>query len=186
MSDIIRKNCLNVCLLLCFSGTLPVYAHSFEKQAVLAVLTLNLARFTTWPESVFDRENPILNLCVVGDNIVQLSFAIINNKRINNKTLHVINLSRLRHLSQCHLIYLSHLEHKRLRQVILELKYMPILTIGENSRFIKEGGMVALDKIQGKIQLNINLPIIKQSGLIISSRILKLATIHHFSYSVHK
>ena len=186
MPDIIRKNGLFLCMLFFISGTLPAYAQSFEKQTVLAVLTLNLARFTTWPDEVFNRETPVLNLCVIGNSIVQLSFAKIDKKRINIKTLRVINLSRLRNLSQCHLIYISQMDRKVLMQVLLELKNRPILTVGENSQFIKAGGMIGLVKINGKIQLNINLSIVKKSGLVVSSRILKLATIHHFSFPVHE
>jgi len=171
-------------LLPSFGGMHMVYAQPAEKHAVLAVLTLNLARFTDWPEAVFDNASPVLHMCVIGNNVVQQSFAKIDNKHINNKSVHIINLSRLRNLSQCHLIYISELEHKTQIQVLLELKNMPILTVGENMQFIKDGGMIAIEKVAGKMQLNINLSIIKQSGLVVSSRILKLAKIYHPPYPV--
>lgn len=145
---------------------------------MLAVLTLNLARFTSWPETAFNSEHAELNLCVIGNNVVQQSFVKIDNKRINTKTLHIINISRLRNLSLCHLIYVSELERKVLVQVFLELKNSPILTVGENMQFIQEGGMVALEKINGKMQININLSSVKKSGLVVSSRLLSLAKIY--------
>ncbi len=169
-----------LCLLLCFSSMASVHARSVEKQAVLAALSLNLARFTTWPE----RKTPALNLCVIGDNVVQESFATMDNKTINGKALRVINRSRLRYLSQCQLLYVSTLKRNVLRQVLVELKYQPILTVGENKEFLKAGGMVGLENLDGKMQININLPAVEESDLVMSSRILKLANIFEFSNPV--
>ncbi len=153
-----------------------VHARSVEKQAVLAALSLNLAQFTTWPE----RKNPAIYFCVIGDNVVQEPFANMNNKTIHNKALRIINRSRLRYLSQCQLLYVSVLKRNVLRQVLLELRDLPILTVGENMEFLKAGGMVGLENIDGKMQININLPAIEQSDLVMSSRILKLANIFEF------
>ena len=172
----IKKPGIIFCLLLCFSSMAPVHARSVEKQAVLATLTLNLARFTTWPE----RKTPALNLCVIGDNVVQESFANMDNKTINGKALRILNRTRLRYLSQCQLLYISALDRNVLRQVFVELKYQPILTVAENMEFLEAGCMVALKNIDGKMQININLPAIEQSDLVMSSRILKLANMFEF------
>jgi len=177
----IKKPGVILCLLLYFSSIASVQARSVEKQAVLTALSINLARFTTWPE----RKNPALNLCVIGDNVVQESFADMNSITINNKTLRILNRSRLRYLSQCQLLYVSALKPTVLRQVLVELKYYPILTIGEDMAFLKAGGMIGLEKLNGKMQLNINLSVIKQSELVVSSRILKLANIFEFPNAIN-
>jgi hypothetical protein len=172
-----KKVVFIVCVLLFFSRHVPIHSRSIEKQAVLAVLTLNLARYTRWPERVFSKDIPLLNLCVIGDNVVQASFVDLDNTSIKGKTLRILNRTRLRNLAECHLIYVSELERRDLKQALLEVIGRPVLTVGEDSAFLKARGMVSLEKINGKIQLSINLPIVKQSGLVISSRILKLATI---------
>lgn len=182
MMGAVKKPGVILCLLLCFSSIAPVHARSVEKQAVLAALSLNLARFTTWPE----RKNPSLNLCVIGDNIVQESFANMDNKTINGKALRILNRTRLRYLPQCQLLYVSTLDRNVLRQVLVELKYHSILTVGENMEFLKAGGMVGLENIDGKMQININLPAIEESDLVMSSRILKLANIFEFPNAINK
>ncbi len=167
-------------ILLFFSSTASVWSGPVEKQAVLAALTLNVARFTRWPEFVFSVTPDTLNLCVFGDNVVQQSFNNIENKIINNKTIHIINISRLRNLNRCQLLYLSNLNRNKLIPLLVELKGKAILTVGENMRFLQAGGMVGLEKIKGKIQLSINLSMVKNAKLVISSRILKLANIVDF------
>ena len=154
-----------------------VQSQSVEKQAVLAVLTLNIARFTSWPEASLNDTKTSLDLCVFGDNIIQQSFETINNKKAKNKTIHIINLSRLRNLHQCQLLYINNLHRSRLIPLLQELKNQPILTIGESIEFVKAGGMIGLENTKGKIQLIINLPSLKQANLVISSRLLKLARI---------
>lgn len=176
---------ISFCLLLAMSSIGSVWSRSVETQTVLAVLTLNVARFTSWPELAADNAAADLNLCVFGNNVVQQSFASIDNKVINNKSIHIINLSRLRNLGQCQLLYLSGLSRSRLIPLLREMKGHPILTVGENREFLQAGGMVGLEKINGKIQLAINLPVVKQSQLVISSRLLKLAKIVDFSSSTH-
>ena len=171
------------CILLFYSNLNQVWSQSIEKQTVLAVLTLNVARFTHWPENTFKHDKNTLNLCVFGNNIVQQSFEDFDNKVINNKTIHIINLSRLRNLNRCQLLYLSEPDRNILIALLEELKAYPVLTVGENMSFLQAGGMVGLEQINGKIQLNINLPRIKQSELVISSRLLKLANIVDFPHS---
>lgn len=157
-------------------------AKSVDKQTVLAALTLNIARFTGWPEDIFDWKAPSIKLCVIGDNVVQESFAGMESQTINGKVVQILNRSRLRNLTQCQVLYISGLERNTLLQVLLDLKNQPVLTVGDELEFIRAGGMIALEKMDGKMQLNINLPIVKQSDLVVSSRILKLAKIFDFPY----
>lgn len=179
MSLSLRKQLAIICLCLLLNSSLSVEANVADKQSILSALTLNIARFTTWPKNTFDAHNATINLCVIGDNTVQESFLKMTNKRINGKTLHISDHSRLRNLSTCQIIYISGLSQSTLHQVLLNLKSLPILTVGENLNFIHAGGMVSLEKKSEKMQLLINLPISKRANLVISSRILKLATIFY-------
>jgi len=165
-----------------------VFSRSVEKQSVLAVITLNIARFTIWPEYVFDNARVTLNMCIFGDNVIHQAFENIDNKVINSNstTINIINLSKLRNLDRCQLLYLGEqLNRNKLTSLLMELKTQPILTIGETMVFIQAGGMVRLENNNGKIQLTINLPRVKQAQLIISSRLLKLAKIVDFPLSDH-
>ena len=174
-------------LLLINSGIDQVFSRSVEKQSVLAVLTLNIARFTIWPEFIFNNTESTLNMCIYGDNVIHQAFESIDNKVINNNstTINIINLSKLHNLNRCQLLYLGELKQNKLAHLLIELKTQPILTIGETMAFIQAGGMIRLENNKGKIQLTINLPRVKQAQLIISSRLLKLAKIVNAPLSDH-
>jgi hypothetical protein len=153
------------------------WSRSVEKQTVLAVLTLNIARFSQWPDQTHLAEQDELNLCIVGNNIVQQAFLRINKKQANDKIINVIGLSRLTRLKQCHLLYLTDVSKSRLTVLLMELQGKPILTLGESEDFLKMGGMIALLQNNGKMQIMVNLPRVKQAGLVINSSLLKLSKI---------
>lgn len=180
-----KTRSLIIYLLILFSSFISVHSRSVDKQTVLAALTLNIARFTSWPEHSFINHENTLNLCVFGGNLIQQAFKNIDNKVINNKTIDIINVSRLRNLTRCQLLYLSELDQNKLLPLLLELKGQPILTVGEDISFLQSGGMIGLEQINGKMQLNVNLPLIKPSKLVISSRLLKLSNIVNFPLSTH-
>ena len=93
---------LGFCLL--FNPLPQMAAQSLEEQTVLAALALNIVRFTTWPAEA--QINESIALCVVGDNVVQQSFASLDHKAVGDRTLKVINLSRLRNFEAGHVIYI--------------------------------------------------------------------------------
>ncbi len=176
MLNINSKKTAILWALLCFGLLKPLYAKPVDKQSLLAALTLNLARFTTWPDLV----NPILNVCVIGNNVVQASFSNLNVKTINGKQVRFLNRSRLRPLEHCQVIYFGDLKKNLVRQALISIMGQNALTIGEGVEFLKAGGMVSLEQQGGKMQLNINLSAVQQTGLVVSSRILNLATIFEF------
>lgn len=152
-------------------------AQSLEEQTVLAALALNIVRFTTWPVEAQAQMKESIELCVVGDNMVQQSFAGIDHKAVGNKTLRIVNLSRLRNFEECQVLYVSDLKQNVLLQVFVEIKKQPLLTIGEGYDFAAQGGMVGLENVDGKITLHVNLPVVGESNLNVSARLLKLAKI---------
>ncbi len=174
------------CSLAFLSSITTSYARPFEKQTVQAMLTLNIAKFTSWPEETFTNTESSLNVCVFGDNIIQESFAKLDNKVVHKRNIKITRLSRLRNIQQCQILYISKLERNRLFSLLAEIKNKPILTIGENIDFLKAGGIVGLESKQGKIQLNINLARLKQTELVISSRLLKLAKIINYPRPILK
>ena len=145
----------------------------YEQESAFAVLTLNFVRFTNWP----DQSMTEMNICVYGNNIVQESFALIDNKIANKKTVNIVLLSRLKNLDQCQTLYISELNKYTLDQLFLEIKNLPILTVSGQEDFVKAGGMVEIRNVEGKIRFFINLKHVERAGLKMSSRLLKLAQI---------
>lgn len=154
-----------------------VAAQAMEQYSVLAALTLNFARFTQWPDQAFAANAGTLNVCLVGDNVVQRSFEAIDGKTAGARSIKIVNAERLRNLTQCHVLFIADLEKNLLLQVFADIKSHPVLTIGEAEEFMDSGGMVGMINTDNKIQLYVDLGKVKLAGLTISSNLLKLANI---------
>ncbi len=152
-------------------------ADMLEEYTVKAALSLNFARFTEWPLAALQPNAATITLCTLGDNIVHEAFSGVEKKTVGNKVMRVINLTRIRDLEQCQLLFVSGLEQNKTIQLISEIRKLSILTIGEETEFLKSGGMVVLQIVDGKVNMQINLDAVKKAGLQINSRVLKLATI---------
>jgi hypothetical protein len=152
-------------------------ALSLEEHTVLAALALNIVRFTTWSEQAQQRMQETIDFCVVGDNVVQQSFASIDHKPVGNKTLKMINLTRLSNFDQCHVLFIADLKQNILLQVFVETKKLPVLTIGSGDDFAELGGMVGLKNVDNKMTLHVNIAAMREANLTISSRLLSLAKI---------
>lgn len=155
----------------------PASADSTESSAVNAALTLNFARFTEWPEQALSAKDTHVKLCVIGDNVTQQAFDEIDKKQVGVRTLEVLHLTRLKNVEQCQLLYISGSDRSTTIQLLSEIRNQHTLTIGEDRHFLQDGGMVLLNLVEGKVNIEIQLSIVKQAGLQINSRVLKLATI---------
>ncbi|WP_197491431.1 YfiR family protein [Methylomonas methanica] len=175
MEKLIRYLAVSVCLV---TAPIAIAApQAMEQYTVLAALTLNFARFTQWPEQTFAESGDSLNVCLVGDNVVQQSFESINGKNVGVRTIKIIYADRLRNLTQCHVLFISELAKNLLLQVFIDIKSHPVLTMGEDQEFLDSGGLVSMINKDGKIQLYVNLAAAKAARLNISSNLLRLAKI---------
>lgn len=159
-------------------GTCRTAAADFAKEFVVkAAISLNLARFTEWPESVLPAGSNFLNLCVLGDEAVQQAFAQVEKKASGKRLIHVIAVSQSSKLGSCNMIYLSGLDRIGTIKLLADIAGKPILSIGERNDFLELGGLINLEMKEGKINIQVNLDAVNRSGIKISSRVLSLATI---------
>ena len=144
-----------------------------EEENLVAALSLNVLRFTSWPEP----QSHSFNLCIYGDNVTKEAFNSLENKAVGSKSLHIVSLAHLIDLDRCQAVYMGEVKQSVLLQVFNDLRKKPVLTIGFGEAFAENGGMIGLRKINGKLAIDINLRASNEAGIVISSRLLSLANI---------
>lgn len=156
-------------------------AETAQDSSVIAALVLNFARFTEWPAGAIKDDEPVIRLCVLGDNVTQDSFDDVDEKQVAGKVLKIIKMARVKNVEQCHLLYVSNLDRSTTIQLFSDTNKQHVLTLsGDDEHFLKDGGMVTLRIVEGKVNIQINLNAVKRAGLQISSRVLKLASIVNY------
>ena len=161
---------------LAFHGGLPAYADAVQEYTAKSVLALNLARYSDWPPEAFKDGGATLNLCVLGDEVVQQAFALVDKKQVGNRLLSIHSSNDSKNLELCQLLYVS-ADADKAAQLFEESRKRHILTIGETEGFLAQGGMVYLEMADPKINLHVNLDATQKAGVRISARVLKLAII---------
>jgi hypothetical protein len=162
-------------MLLAFSGGRAQDAPPSEYRLKAAFL-FNFAKFVEWPPEAFAETNSPFVIGVLGDSPFGEELAqTVGGKDIN---AHPITLQTFRvaaEATNCHLLFVSTSEQKRLLEIIPRLRGAAILTVGETERFIEAGGMINFVSENHKIRFQINDDAAKGARLKISSKLLSLA-----------
>ncbi len=178
----LKLNCMRMSWLLLFASILIVqsnaYAAAREEYAVKAAFVLNFIIFTEWPEETADVSKDEIVLCVVGGDNLPNPFKALNGKKVRQKLLRVVHAPVDTNLPECQVIfYRENVDTQNLVRTLKAVRSKPVLTIGEKKNVTKLGGAIHFFKDSGKLRFAINLEIVSEQKLKMSSRLLQIATL---------
>lgn len=141
-----------------------------ERQAQLtAAYIFNFMKFVEWPAQV---RGDVLQVCFAGAQNVRDALASATaDKRIGTRSIEVRPLVH-QESARCQVIYVG--EQPDTAQYTFNAP--ATLTIGEEPRFIQEGGIIHLYAESNRLRFAINVDNARRAGLTVSSNLLKLAT----------
>ena len=146
----------------------------YEHQ-IKAAFLYNFAKFVQWPESVFvDPERPVI-ICILGKGPIMSGLQSIIGKTVRGRRIVISYSKNVRSIKECHILFVAQSEKSRIKHTINNLKGKPVLTVSDVDDFVKAGGMIGMVRVENKIRFHINLVSAQDSGLTISSQLLKLA-----------
>ena len=157
--------------------------HANDKRSVAvsreylikAAILFNFAKFASWPQTAFTSAEAPLRICVLGDDPFGPALDTLSGKRVRNRPMETIRLGDLDRAADCHIMYVSSSEEPRLAAILAHVAELPILTVAEMGRFANSGGIIALKEVDNRSRIEINLGAAKQAGVILSSKLLRLA-----------
>lgn len=150
-------------------------AEAIDEYAIKGAMLLNIARLVDWPAA---KASDSFVIGIVAPPAVGADIeAVIKDKAVGKKTVTVRRLASLAAAADCHLIFIAGTDRKPAERDVAALAKAGVLTVGESDGFAVGGGVVGLVVKDKRLQMEINLKAAHRSGLSISSRILRLATI---------
>ena len=154
-----------------------VYPSRYQIEARYIV---QLPQFVDWPEDAFQHLQSPIVLGVVGKDPFGINLdKAVQNQRIRERSLFVRRLGDEEDPKACHVLYMGLLDVKKRDHILSQLENEPILTLSDSDDFLEAGGMIAFF-VDGKhVRFSIDHENVKQSGLRISSRLLKLSRSMH-------
>jgi YfiR/HmsC-like len=157
----------------------PGSAQTSDEYKLKADLLLNLARFVDWPPSAFDKPDAPLTIGILGYD--PFGLALDEDARGERISGHPVRVERYRDLRQAmasQILFISASERRHLCRDVAATRKRPILTVGEQADFLKKGGIVRFHvNAKGNVRLQIDPAAAKAHGLVISSKLLRVADI---------
>ena len=159
-----------------FLGSAPVGEDSADEYAVKAAMYVNMLRLVDWPAAKRgDPGSPMVIGVTGSDEMARALETIIRSKSVSNRKITIRRIAGTTGLGECHSVFLGGGDRRKIQAAIEALGQNPVLTVGEDDRFIPLGGMIALDLRDGTVQVEVNLDVARKDGLSISSQLLKIA-----------
>jgi hypothetical protein len=165
------------------TGLWPVGSPASAQEAppteyqIKAAFLFNFAKFVEWPpKALAGTKSPIviglLGANPFGDDLTRT----IRGKTIDAHPLLVKELRLPADATNCHILFISSSEKKRLPEILEALKGAPVLTVSETDRFTESGGMINFFMEGAKIRFQINKDAATGVGLTISSKLMSLSS----------
>ena len=159
----------------CF-GTLLVLAPGVQAQApeheLKAAFVFNFVQFTQWPEGALSGST--LTLCVSPGTALQRALQTLDGKRVHERTLLVVPANAAAP-GECQVVVSTAGDRQRLGTFKRLIGNGPVLSITDDSEQAHEGMLIALQVDAGRIVFSIDNTRASEAGLVLSSRLLRLA-----------
>lgn len=135
---------------------------------ITAAYLYHFIQFTEWPE-----KPTVFHYCVYQNaNFADLLRKTYSDKTVDDASINVSNINEQKKLDDCHLIYFPQAVSPSFLQKIS--KYA-ILSVGSQKDFTQLGGIIYLFEEDQKLRFYINNSAATDTGLTISSQLLKLS-----------
>ena len=146
------------------------------EHEVKAAVLYKLATYVHWPDEAFEAKSSPFVLAVVGKgpfgDVLNRS---LRGRAIDGRRIQVELYSRLQDVDEAHLVFIAQPDEGEYRTLKKHWRGRPVLLVGENRTFLKQGGIVRLFLVKGRLRFEIDNEVATRAGLRISSQLLKLS-----------
>ena len=161
---------------------LPIHAFVASQELVVespnkvkAAFLRNFAHYVTWPGGVFPDSHAPWHLCVVGQDPFGDTLENTVKGRVEQGHPFEVHSARsINMLPVCHIVFVAIGNPQVRRDILIELKNKPVLTVGDAPDFLREGGIIRF-QVDERVRISINLDQARTASLTIPTRILEIS-----------
>ena len=156
-------------------GPASVYGAE-ESGRVKALFLYNFANFAEWPEGAFSGPEDPIRLCLFGEVEFGKFIQEFEGAIVRNRQLEIIRTEAVSEIRQgCHILFVNREQKVRLPDFWSDIRYLYVLSIGEEEGFTSKGGIVNIVRTYDGLEFDINIETALANGLNFSSDVLSLA-----------
>lgn len=157
-------------------GNASASQDEFAEYQVKALFLYNFANFVEWPREAFSSPSENISMCLYGEVPFGGFLDAVNGTLIGDRRLVLRRTQDIEDIKEgCHILFVGEDQKVRLPTFWNEIKYIYVLSIGEEKDFTDRGGIVNIMRTTDQVQFEINVSNALENGLFIGSDILSLA-----------
>lgn len=163
---------LLLALLGLFGRPAPSLADPAQEYGIKASFLHNFLSFTEWPEGTGSR----IELCIYGPDPFGPQLDRLAGKKAGERVLGVRRINSVSDMERCDAVFITRAVIGNLPRVLDSLGRRPVLTLADTPGAMQQG--VAINMVegeQGKLGFEVNLTAVRNQGLNLSIRLLRLA-----------
>ncbi len=171
-----------VALLVALTGLAPTCTggvDAADEYELKAAMYVNLLRLVDWPAA--KQADPAAPLVIGVADRAEMARALETLVRSagasSARKIVVRRIEGAEGAADCASVFVGGRDKKLIERILKGTAGGPVLTVGEDERFLAAGGMVGLVLQDDKVQIEVNLDTARQAGLEISSRLLRIAVV---------
>jgi hypothetical protein len=167
-------------LLSCIAGLML-----FQVAATAAVPTIeyqvkasflyNFIQFVEWPDTVFSSPEDSIVIAVFGEDRLGSALDSLSLAKAKGHPIKVKRCQSVDDVAPAHVLFLTNSTQGDAAEILKKVNTNGMLTIGEERDFVKDGGVINFVLKDDRVRFEINLASASDSGLTLSSQLLKLA-----------
>lgn len=165
-------------LLMLINARVPPQAAVAREFQIKAVFLYNFTRFVQWPETAFGRSDAPFVIGILGDNpFGSYLDQTVTGESAGDHGLVIERYSSPDEIRECHILFVDVDSKQEVTRALEQVKGKPVLTVSDGEGFARLGGMIHFYNEDARIRLRINANSVDESGLKVSSKLMRLAEI---------
>jgi hypothetical protein len=140
-----------------------------------AAFVSKFPEFTEWPTVALDSRNTI-DICVARPNPFGSTVSdFAAGEIVRGRQLQVREIASPADVPSCLVLFIPATSAAEQRELLVSAQKTPVLTVGESTTFLEEGGIIYLRLVDGRVRFDVNVGAANRVGVRFSSQFLRLA-----------
>jgi hypothetical protein len=163
---------------------ISISIHAFPKESfgdiredkVQAAFIYKFIQFIEWPPEIKKASNKF-EIVIYGKSNMKELLQTFSGEKVNGRFLEIHSVEDLDNIKKSHILFISPSEISKLDEILETLKGSSVLTISRMEGFAQKGGMINFYVNEERVRFEINPDSVKNAGLKISSKLLKVSKV---------
>ena len=150
----------------------PARSEDLPEYRVKAAFIYNFIVYTEWPAQT----GKILNLCILGSDPFGAEIDALEGKVVAGRVIALQRKAANEPLKDCQLVFVAAPAIHGFPRLLAGLGGSPVLTVADSPGAMRRGVVLNMNVAQGTVTFEANLQAARSAGLVLSSKLLRLAT----------